>query len=124
HEFKTPLTSIEAATTTLLASPDQRPETRTELLKIADEEADHLKELIDNAVEMARLDIAQIDIQSELSDLGQLVREVVASMHTEIDSRQVGVKCQEPLPPVALDRRLMKLALKQLLDNSLKYSPS
>jgi len=38
HELKTPLTSIKAATTALLASPDQPPESRTELLKIADEE--------------------------------------------------------------------------------------
>src|ERR1700748_2309768 len=60
HEFKTPLTSIRAATTSLLASPEQTPESRTELLKIADEEAEHLTELIDNAVEMARLDTAQI----------------------------------------------------------------
>ena len=37
HEFKTPLTSIKAATTSLIASPDQPPESRAELLKIADE---------------------------------------------------------------------------------------
>ncbi len=123
HEFKTPLTSIKAATTSLLAHSDQPLETRTELLKIADEESDHLKELIDNAVDMARLDIAQIEIQSQLSDVGQIVQEVVASMRIKIDSRQVRVVCQERLLPVPLDRRLITLAIKQLVDNSLKYSP-
>jgi len=45
-------------------------------------------------------------------------------MRIEIDSRQVDVRCQEELPPVALDPRLVKLGMKQLLDNSLKYSPA
>jgi two-component system sensor histidine kinase KdpD len=124
HEFKTPLTSIKAATTSLLANPDQPAADRTELLRIADEEAGRLQELIDNAIEMARLDTAQIDIRSEPLDLEQMVREVVASMHTEIDDRQVAVACPDHLPVVSLDRRLVKLALKQLIDNSLKYSPS
>jgi len=123
HEFKTPLTSIKAATTSLLADPNQPLDSRTELLKIADEESDHLQDLVDNAADMARLDIAQIDIQSELADIGQIVREVVASMRVGIDDRQVAISSENTLPPVALDRRLVKLAIKQLVDNSLKYSP-
>ena len=67
HEFKTPLTSIKAATTSLLDDPDQPPESRMELLKIADEEAEHLKNLIDDTVEMAQLDTAHIKIQPEPS---------------------------------------------------------
>jgi two-component system sensor histidine kinase KdpD len=123
HEFKTPLTSIKAATTSLLASPDQPEGSRTELLKIADEEAERLTGLIDDAVEMARLDAAQIDIQGEFSDLGQVVKDVVASMQTAIDGRRMDVLCDAEAPKVSLDRRLVKLAIKQLLDNALKYSP-
>src|SRR5207302_5759551 len=65
HEFKTPLTSIKAATTSLLAAPEQAGESRTELLRIADEEADHLRDLIDDAIEMARLDTSRIDVALE-----------------------------------------------------------
>jgi two-component system, OmpR family, sensor histidine kinase KdpD len=124
HEFKTPLTSIKAVTTSLLADPGQPAQTRTELLTIADEEAGHLKELIDNAVDMARLDIAHIDVVLEPSDLGEVVREVVASMTTKIDGRPLEVVSPEAVAPLAFDRRLVKLALKQLLDNALKYSPA
>jgi two-component system sensor histidine kinase KdpD len=124
HEFKTPLTSIKAATTSLLADPSQSAASRMELLTVADEEADHLKELIDNAVDMARLDIAHINVELEASDLAEAVKEVVASMHTQIDGRAVEVVCPEPLSPLAFDRRLVKLAIKQLLDNALKYSPA
>jgi two-component system sensor histidine kinase KdpD len=124
HEFKTPLTSIKAATTSLLADPGQSSQSRTELLTIADEEADHLKELIDNAVDMARLDIAHIEVELKASDLAEVVKEVVASVHTKIDDRPVEIACPEHVLPLAFDRRLVKLAIKQLLDNALKYSPA
>lgn len=122
HEFKTPLTSVMAATTSLLANPDQPAESRAELLKIADEEANHLKDLIDDAVEMGRLDTSGIRVNTEPSDVGAIVREVVASMRNEIDGRPVNVVCDEH-PSISIDRRLVKLAVKQLLDNALKYSP-
>ena len=124
HEFKTPLTSIKGATTSLLADPNQPTETRTELLNIADEEADRLKDLIDDAVEMARVDTANIDVHLELSNLEDIVREVVASMKTEIEDRKLELICDGHLPAIGADRRLLKLAFKQLFDNALKYSPS
>ncbi len=123
HEFKTPLTSIKAATTSLLANPDQTRETRTELLKIADEEAEHLKKLIDASVEMARLDTAHIDVHLELANLNEMIREVIVAMQSEIEDRQLEMQYDDQLPAVAFDPRLLKLAIKQLLDNALKYSP-
>jgi two-component system, OmpR family, sensor histidine kinase KdpD len=65
HEFKTPLTLIKAATTSLLANPDISRDNRTEQLTIADEEAEHLRELIDDAIELARLDTARIEIHPD-----------------------------------------------------------
>src|SRR5579862_3180812 len=121
HEFKTPLTSIRAATTSLLSSPDQPIESRTELLEVADEEAQHLQALIDDAVEMARLEGDHIQLRRELTDPKSLIDEVVASLQTQIDKRPVEVLTEGSLPSLALDRRLLKLALKQVLDNALKY---
>jgi two-component system sensor histidine kinase KdpD len=124
HEFKTPLTLIRAATTSLLANAKGAEESVREQLTIADEEAEHLRELIDNAVEMARLDTAHIEIHPEMSDLRGTLNDVLASLQTEIDERRVCVGCPERLPAMPFDRRLMKLAIKQLLDNAIKYSPS
>jgi two-component system, OmpR family, sensor histidine kinase KdpD len=123
HEFKTPLTSIRAATTSLLSLPEQPIEARTELLEVADEEARHLQSLIDDAVDMARLESDHIQIRRELTDPKELIEDVVASLHTQIDNRPVEIRAEKPLPQLALDRRLVKLALKQVLDNALKYSP-
>jgi two-component system sensor histidine kinase KdpD len=123
HEFKTPLTSIRAATTSLLSSPGQSLESRTELLQVADEEAQHLQALIDDAVEMARLESDHIQLRREITDPKELVEGVVAALHTQIDNRPVEIRSEGTVPSLPLDRRLLKLALKQVLDNALKYSP-
>jgi two-component system, OmpR family, sensor histidine kinase KdpD len=122
HELKTPLTLIKAATTALLAAPEQPLADPAELLKIADEEADHLTKLIGDAVEMARLDTTHIDIQPEVTDIADTVREVLSSMEIAIDHRPMELHFDAALPPFSFDRRLVKLAVKQLLDNALKYS--
>jgi two-component system, OmpR family, sensor histidine kinase KdpD len=122
HEFKTPLTLIKGATTAVLGGDGLAASVR-EQLTIADEECDHLRELIDNAIEMARLDTAHIDVTLEPVCIEELAREVVASMQSRIDERAVSVSAAGESPCVPLDRRLARLALKQLLDNALKYSP-
>jgi two-component system sensor histidine kinase KdpD len=123
HEFKTPLTSIKAATTALLASPEQHAENRKELLKVADEEADHLRQLVDDAVEMARLDMATIALNVEAVSLKPIVEEVVKGAR-DIADRKVTIVEDGPDRPVRLDQRLAKIALKQLFENALKYSPA
>jgi two-component system, OmpR family, sensor histidine kinase KdpD len=123
HELKTPLTSIKAATTSLLTATRQTEEGRQEMLKIADEEADRLRELIDDAIELARLDTATIAVAREIADVPETVRDVIAALSAEIDTRPVGLEAEEALPRTGFDRRLVKLAVKQLLDNALKYSP-
>lgn len=123
HEFKTPLTLIKGATTSVLSSDEQLAESTREQLTIADEEAEHLRELIDNAIEMARLDTTHIDLHEEPSRVGDIIQEAVTSMQAAIDNRPVQVMTGEEIPVVPLDRRLIRLAVKQLLDNALKYSP-
>ncbi len=122
HELKTPLTLIKAATTSLLANPNVPTESRHEQLTIADEEAEHLRELIDDAIEMARLDTTRIELHSEMANLHDTLQDVVASLRTEIDEHPVRILCPSPLPAMAFDKRLMKLAIRQLLDNALKYT--
>lgn len=123
HEFKTPLTSIKAVTSSLLADPEQPEETRKELLAVADEEAERLKTLIDNALEMARLDSEEIDLNREPVTMAEIVHEAVVAVEPLSDGRQVEVSGDEATAEMYLDRRLVRMALKQILDNALKYSP-
>ncbi|HTY61483.1 MAG TPA: ATP-binding protein [Acidobacteriota bacterium] len=124
HEFKTPLTSIKAATTALLSGTDPLSGERMELLNIADEEAEHLRELIDDTVAMARLDTTQIEINPEISDILEIVREVLHSMRNELEGRAIEISGRQDISRFAFDRRLIKLAVKQLIDNALKFSPA
>jgi len=124
HEFKTPLTSIRAATSALLADPDSGLSQAKPLLQIADEEAANLEELIDNALDMAQLDGDRIRVDLEISNLDELVGGVVASMKTKAGERRMEIQFADPVPPISIDRRLMKIAIKQILDNALKYSSS
>lgn len=124
HEFKTPLTSIKAATTGLLSNPQQLLENQIELLTIADEDADHLKELINDTVDMARLDTAHIEINPEMSDILETVREAIHSLRAELEGRHVEIAPEEGIREIAFDRRLLKLAIKQLIANAAKYSPA
>jgi len=121
HDFKTPLTSIKAATTALLANPEGPVEARKELLVVADEEAERLKILIDDSIEMARLDSEHIDLHREPIGVEDVIHEAIASLNPE--DRQVVVTRAGELRPVLLDRRLIVLAFRQLMDNALKYSP-
>ncbi len=123
HELKTPLTLIRATTTLLLDSPDQAQENRMELLKIADEEAQHLGNLIDDTVSMARLDTGHIKVNPEILDILEIIDEVMGSLKTELQGRSVEIMREDEIPASAFDRHLMKLAIKQLIDNALKYSP-
>jgi two-component system sensor histidine kinase KdpD len=125
HEFKTPLTSIRAATTALLAAnPEEQSSNAARMLKIADEEAVRLEELIDNALDLAQLESDRIDLDLELSNLGEVVQEVFAAMKSEIRDRALDFVCDEQSRALTFDRRLVKLAIKQVFDNAAKYSPS
>lgn len=122
HEFKTPLTAIRAATTALLADPSHPPKNATQMLQIADEEAAHLEELIDNALDSVRLDAQRIELKLVRAGIGAAVRQVIASMQTSIGDRRVEFACDDNSPAIPFDERLIRLALKQVLDNALKYS--
>ena len=71
---------------------------------------------------MARLDIDHIELQSEEADLADTVREVMASVKPELDGRPFELNSPTELPRTVFDPRLLKLAVKQLIDNALKYS--
>lgn len=65
HDFRTPLTSIKAAVTSLLSAPTAGEAQQRELLTIINEERDRLNQLVGDAAEMARLDAGEFELQLE-----------------------------------------------------------
>lgn len=122
HEFKTPLTSIKAASTSLL-SDQALPAHLRELATIIDEEADRLSQLVTEAVGMAQIDAGTVRLDRAPLHLDALVARVLDQFKARSEGREVRVSVSAALPAVMADPDLLGLVLRQLLDNALKYSP-
>ena len=122
HEFKTPLTSVKAATTALLADPVAQSQQQRELVTIIDEEADHLARLVTEAIQMARIEGGKLQLNRELHSPASLISVALQQMKPLIESRKVDVEIPDNLPLVFVDAELVQLAIRQLIDNALKYS--
>jgi two-component system sensor histidine kinase KdpD len=122
HEFKTPLTSIRAATTALLGATVSDTAQQEELITIVDQEADRLSRLVTEATQVARIEAGAIDLNCEWHSIVDLIERVLSESEPRRDGRRINVSLQAGLPPVYADARLIHLALRQLVDNALKYS--
>lgn len=122
HEFKTPLTSMKAASSDLLASPSASVKDR-ELVAVIDEDLDRFQALVTDAVQMLRIDAGDFAVHPERHRLADVVTTALRSAERRLDGHQLVSRIPDGLS-VDADRDLLELALRQLLDNALKYSPS
>jgi two-component system sensor histidine kinase KdpD len=123
HEFKTPLTSIKAASTALLSSNALNPEQQRELVSIVDEETDRLSVLVTEAIQMARIEAGRVVLRRASHTVQNLVESALDKLRPAVEDRNVQVDIAAGLPPVWVDGELIEVALRQLIDNALKYSP-
>ena len=123
HEFKTPLTSIKAASTSLLSSNTLKPEQQRELVSIVDEETDRLSVLVTEAIQMARIEAGHVILRRENQSVQQLVESVLDKLRQSAQDRKIEVRIAPSLPPVFVDGELVEVALRQLTENAFKYSP-
>ncbi len=119
--FKTPLTSIKAAITSLLGQPRSDPD--RELMTIIHEEADRLNRLVAEVIEMVRIEAGQLHLEKGPQDVGEIIGSTVAELKPQLQDRLVEVRLQDDLPVADADFDFVRQALRQLLDNALKYSP-
>jgi len=123
HEFKTPLTSIKAAATSVLSDEGVSAAHR-ELLGIVDEETDRLNHLVSDAIEMSRIEGGRFKLNRSPARPAELIERVVRQMRARLAEREVQCEIEAALPETSLDRDLIELALRQLVDNAAKYSPA
>lgn len=123
HEFKTPLTSIKAASTSLLSSSTLKPEQQRELLSIVDQETDRLSVLVTEAIQMSRIEAGRVVLRRENHSVQDLVESVLDKLRSSVEDRKIEVNLAADLPLVWVDGELIEVALRQLIDNALKYSP-
>jgi two-component system, OmpR family, sensor histidine kinase KdpD len=123
HDLRTPLTSIRAAATTLLSQPGMTEPERREMYAVIDEESARLDRLIGQAMEMAQIDTASIQVQAHPESVRQIVELALEEAHPLLAERAVEVRVPANMPAVRLDRRLVRRVLRHLIENAVKYSP-
>jgi two-component system sensor histidine kinase KdpD len=123
HEFKTPLTSIKAAATALLSTPTPGQEEQRELLTVVDEEADRLGRLVTEATQMARIEAGKTKLNTGLHSVQGLLHGILQQMKSVVEGRSIRVRISDDVPLIVADDELLGLAIRQLLDNAVKYSP-
>ena len=121
HDFRTPLTSIKAAVTSLLGQP--RPDADRELMTIIDEEADRLNRLVAEVLEMVRIEAGKLHLEKRPQDVAEIIGATLAELKPVLQDRPVDVRLQDALPAADADFDFVQQVLRQLLDNALKYSP-
>jgi two-component system sensor histidine kinase KdpD len=122
HDFRTPLTSMKAAVTSLLASKKADAAQRQELLSIINEECDRLNHLVEEASEMARLDAGEIELHFAPTPVEEIIQGALAHMKSSLGSRSVDVRMIPGLPLVEADAERTKDILVNLIDNANLYS--
>ena len=123
HDLRTPLTSIKASATTLLTQDQLNPAQRTELLTVIDEESDRLNHLIAQAMEMARLDAHEVQLELAVHRISECVEPALGLLSEQLSGRSVEVRLADSLPQVLIDVALITKVLVHFLENAVKYSP-
>lgn len=124
HELKTPLTSIEASVDLLLQPAGVPEEQRQDLLQVIKEEVGGLRRMVDEAIHLARIDAKRLKLDCRPVKVDELLETTVRSFGDRARSHRIEYQVPADLPLAFADRELMIQALKQLLDNALKYTPA
>jgi signal transduction histidine kinase len=123
HELRTPLASIKGFATTLLRQDVRWDDaTQRDFLRIIEDEADRLTEIIDNLLDMSQIEAGALRIAKEPTQLRQLIREVVDEMRMRTEVHYFAVDLPAELPRVMIDPRRIRQVLTNLIGNAIKYS--
>jgi two-component system, OmpR family, sensor histidine kinase KdpD len=123
HDLRTPLASAKAAVTSL-RSPDVRwtDEDRDELLATADESLDRLAHLVDNLLDMSRLQAGALAVFPRPAGLEEIVARALDDLGPP--GQQVVVEIPDSLPEVQVDPAILERVIVNLTTNAVRYSPA
>jgi two-component system sensor histidine kinase KdpD len=123
HDLRTPLASAKAAVTSLRSSDVQwADEDRDELLATADESLDRLAHLVDNLLDMSRLQAGALSVFPRPADLDEIVSRSLDDLGPA--ARAVVVEMPRELPEVRVDPAILERVIANVTANALRYSPA
>ncbi|HUP97501.1 MAG TPA: sensor histidine kinase [Usitatibacter sp.] len=125
HELRTPLTSIRAFSEILHDNPDIDAAERHRFLGLIIKESERLTRLINQVLDLAKLESGLAEWQTADIDLREIVGDAVGATSQIFKGRRVTLETDLPahLPPVAADRDRVMQVMLNLLSNAVKFSP-
>lgn len=125
HELRTPLTSIKGYVDLLMdGDAGELDEEQQEYLSIVKNNADRLVALINDLLDVSRIEAGKIELHREVLSLTPLIQEVAQSLRPQIEQKeqQLTLELSETLPTVLGDANRITQILTNLLSNAYKYT--
>jgi len=124
HELRTPLTTISGAASGLLDDTISAiPETRQALSHEIKKASDKLNRLVDNLLDMSRIESGTLSLQRHNYYAGDLVSVALRRLEDELSDHKVSTDISADLPMASFDFALMEQALVNILHNAAVYTP-
>lgn len=125
HDLRTPLTNIRAMVEALEDGVVHEGGDVTRYYRAIQQETGRLDSMVDDLLELARLDAGVLELNLERVTPDVIARDVVESMRVVSSSKNVALTLtgEERLPPLDLDRRRIERALTNLVKNAVEHSP-
>lgn len=121
HELRTPLTAIKAYTETLLNMEVDR-ESQREFLETVYEQSERLESLLNDLLDFTLIESGTMELEYSEFDLCELIKEVVENLKQLAEKYKVKINVNCESISISADKRRIKQAIHNLVDNSIKFS--
>jgi len=125
HELRTPIAAVRSATETLRSGALEDPVAAHRFLDIIERNSVRLQNLVEDMLELSKLESNEFKLKREAVDLQRVVPIVLALFRERAEKKGVrlGSELALELPPIEGDARALEHVLSNLVDNAVKYCP-
>ncbi len=125
HELRTPVASVRSAAETLRMAIEHDPHAAAQFIDIIERNGRRLGELINDLLDLSRIEAKEYRLKVETSDLRPLCEKTVSIFAERASSRNMHLAVDIPdgFPPALVDASAFDRILTNLVDNALKYCP-
>jgi two-component system, OmpR family, phosphate regulon sensor histidine kinase PhoR len=125
HELRTPLASIKALVETLQDGAMEDKNVAADFLEKVNAEVDSLTQMIDELIELSRIETGKSSFKFELVKLNFFIQETVNRFLPQAERKQItlSTELQPDLPEVKMDRERIQQVINNILHNAIKFTP-